>query len=187
MGQREKRVAALSPKKREYRRKHGYTDEEVRDALAALAMNLGNVRKTAQEMQIPAVTLGRWKNETYAQVYSDLEGRTAADVEHAIVTQARANAERAGRDIDAALEHTEKAMKRRNYDAVDSARVARDLSHVHSQSVDKMLTMTGRPSQITESRELINLVKSLEADGVLTVIDSTAEEITDGTDAGDNR
>jgi hypothetical protein len=50
-----------------------------------------------------------------------------------------------------------------------------------------MPTMTGRPSQITESRELINLVKSLEADGVLTVIDSTAEEITDGSDAGDGQ
>lgn len=193
MGAKEERVKRLSPEAAAYRRKHGYTDEEVRHALAALAANLGNATKTGKQIGIPGHTLSTWKNDTYAQVYADLEQRTAAEVEAAIVTQARANAARSGRDIDKALEHTEKAMQRRNYDAVDSARVARDLSHVHSQSIDKMLTMTGRPNQITESRELVNLVKSLEADGVIKVVDSTAEEvsdvqeITEGDDAGDHR
>jgi transposase-like protein len=40
-------------------RRH-YTDDERSDALAALAANGGNVEKTAEQVGVPAATLGHW-------------------------------------------------------------------------------------------------------------------------------
>ena len=53
----------------------------------------------------------------------------------------------------------------------DPARVARDLSQVVAQSTDKRLAVQGRPTQITEHRDVGEIVRALEAMKVVQVIE----------------
>jgi hypothetical protein len=68
-----------------------------------------------------------------------------------------------------------------NGEVKDPARVARDLSQVRSQQIEKRLALQGRPTHIVEKRSVDELVKALEGKGLATQVDaeSTAEEITD--------
>lgn len=58
----------------------------------------------------------------------------------------------------------------------DPSRVARDVSQVVSQQVEKRLALQGRPTQITEVRDVSEIVRALAGMKVVQVIDSTAVE-----------
>lgn len=160
-----------------------YTAEDRAHALAALVANLGNIARTVADTGISDKTLRKWR-EDYAEQYRDMEDTYARGIEAEIVQRARENARKAGEVVELAVEKAQTELESpRHISAGELAKVARDMSQVHSQNVDKVLTLTGRPSQITESRELVALVQSLENDGVLRIApstDSTAEEIPDG-------
>jgi hypothetical protein len=46
-----------------------------------------------------------------------------------------------------------------------------------TQATDKRLAVQGRPTQITEHRDVAEIVRRLQAIGVIEVIDSTAEDV----------
>jgi hypothetical protein len=143
-----------------------YTDSDRALALTAIIGNLGNVAKTSREIGIPERTLHNWKKE-YPDQYDALE---------------KQNAREAGMVVEGAIDRAKKVLAdtKQWISPGELAKIARDMSQVHAQNMDKVLTLTGRPTAITESRELVALVRSLEADGVLKVVEGTAEEITDG-------
>ncbi len=58
----------------------------------------------------------------------------------------------------------------------DPARVARDLADLKAKNVDKRLAVQGRPTQITETRNLAEIVKALQGLGVAEVIDPATGE-----------
>lgn len=60
----------------------------------------------------------------------------------------------------------------------DPSRVARDLSQIRTQSIDKRLALQGRPTQITEHRDVSELVNALVGMKVAEVVDSTATDET---------
>lgn len=64
----------------------------------------------------------------------------------------------------------------------DPSRVARDLSQVATQAVDKRLALQGRPTQIVEHRDTAEIIRKLEGMGVAVqaepAIDSTAIQET---------
>ena len=51
------------------------------------------------------------------------------------------------------------------------SKIARDLADVQSKAVDKKLSLEGRPSQITEVRDVADIVRALEAKKVITQIE----------------
>lgn len=63
-------------------------------------------------------------------------------------------------------------------DPAVASKVARDLSQVSTQSIDKRLAVQGRPTHITEHRDLTEIVRALAslAPGAVQFIDTTAEE-----------
>jgi hypothetical protein len=158
-----------------------YTDSDRALALTAIIGNLGNVAKTSREIGIPERTLHNWKKE-YPDQYDALEKKYAQQIEEEIVQRARQNAREAGMVVEGAIDRAKKVLAdtKQWISPGELAKIARDMSQVHAQNMDKVLTLTGRPTAITESRELVALVRSLEADGVLKVVEGTAEEITDG-------
>lgn len=82
--------------------------------------------------------------------------------------------------ISMALESTQRLL---NTGSVgDPARVARDLSQIRTQAVDKKLALQGRPTQISENRSIDELVRALEGLGVAQRVDAEAEA-TDDTPA----
>lgn len=91
------------------------------------------------------------------------------------------NARRASLITSIALDKTRELLERGKVE--DPARVARDLSQVMSQSVEKRLAVQGRPTQIVEHRDVGEIVRALEAMKVIQVVDSTAIEVTSDADA----
>ena len=61
--------------------------------------------------------------------------------------------------------------------ANDPSRVARDISQVKTQSIDKRLALQGRPSQVIETRDVAELVRALVGLGVAEVVDSGASAL----------
>lgn len=162
------------------------TDTEKAVALAALAANLGNVKQTARDIGRDPSTLRRWRDEN-PETYKGLEDKAALMVEQEILQRARQNAQNAGMAVEDAIRLAKEKLESTSLPATDLSRIARDLSQVHSQNVDKVLTLTGRPAVITESRELVALVQSLEADGVLRIkqpADAEGTVAEETTDAG---
>lgn len=155
------------------------------EALAALVENRGNVAKTSREIGMSESSLRRLRGE-HEDTYHQMETVWARVVENEILQRARANAREAGEVVEMAIGKARELVDTSRIGAAELARIARDMSQVHSQNVDKVLTLTGRPAVITESRELVALVESLEADGVLKVkqpkadAESTAEEMAPG-------
>ena len=82
-----------------------YTDAQVAEALARLAVNNGNIKRTAEELDIPRATLGLWRDKQ-AVVSMALSG-TIATTHPEIVDRAVALAERYLRLQDLALDRSE--------------------------------------------------------------------------------
>jgi hypothetical protein len=81
-----------------------------------------------------------------------------------------------------ALETTETMLKKGRIN--DPSRVARDLSQIRTQAVDKRLALQGRPTQIQANRSVDELVRALEGLGVarqaaLDVPDAEVVEVGD--------
>lgn len=64
-------------------------------------------------------------------------------------------------------------------DPAVASKVARDLSQVSTQSIDKRLAVQGRPTQITEHRDHREILRALQAMGVAQIVDGTAVEEPD--------
>lgn len=86
------------------------------------------------------------------------------------------NARRAALVTRLAIDQTQRMLE--NNEIREPSRVARDLAQVGAQSVEKRLSLQGRPTQIVEHRDVSEIVRALEGLGVvkLDAIESTAEE-----------
>ena len=113
----------------------------------------------AEGLAVNDRTLREWKYK-YAARYEQLRTEHAAKVEERIVEQCRntaalaASVERAGLTAD--LEKIEKG------DARDPSTSARNASVVKGINVDKMLALSGRPTQIVEKRDPAEIMRKLK-------------------------
>ena len=81
--------------------------------------------------------------------------------------------------IDLALQRTQERLKRN--DISEPWKVAREVSQVRTQAVDKKLALEGRPTTITERRDMDEVVRALEGMGVAKQIEVTVDaESTEG-------
>jgi hypothetical protein len=81
------------------------------------------------------------------------------------------NMRRATLAVKLAIEKTEDLLKAGK--VADPSRVGRDLSQVMAQSVDKRLALQGRPTQLVEDRDVGEILRKLQALGVIEVVDGT--------------
>ncbi len=85
-------------------------------------------------------------------------------------------ARRATSIVELALERTQARLQRN--DISEPWKVAREVSQVRTQGIDKKLALEGRPTAIHETRNTDEVIRQLEAMGVATqtVIEGTAVE-----------
>lgn len=88
------------------------------------------------------------------------------------------NASRAAKIIGIAMDQTQELLEAGKVQ--DPARVARDLSQVATQAIDKRLAVQGRPTQIVENRDVGQILRALQGMGVVS-IESSAEEDEDAS------
>ena len=152
---------------------NAYTEAEITEALMALVATASNASAAerwlkSQGKRTPvSKTLTEWSRTTYLERFNELRekyrDKLEADLAHSMRDAARAA-------TAATLEAVEAARQGiRNKTEKDPARAAANLARVAQSQTDKLLSLTGRPTQITETRNLEQIMRSLVAKGVLTL------------------
>lgn len=160
-----------------------YTPEQVLTALNALALNGGHIelaRKTlhAQGHDVSRATLYRWRTETYPERYRQVCDQLAPQVEAHVIELQRSLAVQATQTAIQAVELEQRRL--RGGKVKDAAASARNLATVAGISVDKILSLSGRPTSVIEHRTVDDDLRALRAAGI---VNGTAEEVTDAQPA----
>lgn len=141
-----------------------YTAEEITQGLMAMigwAGSAADAHKSlaAEGLEIPTSTLRKWVKETHRDQYEELRGKYAAQMEELLVKNYREMALRASAVQMKAVEAAEKMLD--TGQDRDPARTAASLSKVSQVSTDKLMSLTGRPTVITETRGVNEILRSL--------------------------
>lgn len=153
--------------------------ELVTEVLMDVIVNGGVVRPVAIKHGLTESVVSAWKRKTHAAQYRELEEKYGREIEERLVTKARQNAERAG-EIEAIL--IEKMLDTEGRDAPQALRAVTDAK---TKNIDKVLSLTGRPNQITENRDIGAILEGLARMNVVKVapeqpaIEATAEEVNE--------
>lgn len=174
-----------------------YTDEQRELALTTMVAAAGDEHRALELLSkadpdtfgsLTLATLVGWRDLKYAKRYREIADEHGPELENELVRAFRNVAVRAAVIQTDALDVVEAGIKK--LDAVEAARVARDLQHLSGQAVDKVLTLTGRPTEISEDRSLREIARGLMSQNLLLpvgpdgqVVDGTAVE--DDDRAGD--
>lgn len=155
-----------------------YTTEQVTEGLTALALAGGNsvtaeAQLTELGRRIPARTLLTWRTDQHPERYRDICNDVAPQIESRVIHLQR---ELAVRATEAALLAADLEHKRLAEGNVkDAAGSARNLTTVAGIAVDKIMSLTGRPTSVIEHRTVDDSLNRLHRLGL--VVDSEAEEI----------
>lgn len=150
-----------------------YTDDEVQRALYALIAFGGSAAPArrallaAFDLDVPAHTLRSWREGKYAQRYTDLQVAHGTDIEDALIRDTRDIARAAGAAMREAIDRVYEGIGDPRLRATEAAQIAAAMSKVQAASVDKLLSLTGRPQVITETRSAADIIRALEAKGVI--------------------
>jgi hypothetical protein len=154
-----------------------FTQAEIDKCLTAMIAYAGSATNAIRYLQHnePEVrcptpgTLINWSRTTHWERYEQLRETWAAKVEQTVANDMR-DAAREAIDVERlAVQRARERLEAGRDD--DPAKSAASLARVAQSNVDKLLSLTGRPSQITENRTVSELLRSLVASGALHLAD----------------
>lgn len=150
-----------------------FTAEEVETCLMAMVAWAGNARaasdylKAEKGLNVSATCLRGWKTGIHSIRYDELREKHAAGMEDRLAHEMRDVAMLAVQAERVAIEKTHEGLV--NGTEKDPARATANLARAAQSSTDKLLSLTGRPTQITESRNVGEILRSLAAKGVIAL------------------
>lgn len=150
------------------RRKTRYNQHEIDAGLSTLIACGGSVSQALEFVDIPEPTLRDWRHR-YADRYAELHDRVAPQIEAELARSARETALLAFDATRLGVEKTRLALE--NDQLKDPAGATRNLATTGAILTDKLLALTGRPTQITEHREPSKLIESLARKGITVSVD----------------
>jgi hypothetical protein len=156
-------------------------DFDVERAITAMILSpaledaVDVLRQQGVATTVQHLRVWRDRDPAIRERYGKRRQELAPQIEGRLANDLLDNAQRASAVITVAVEKTRELLEAGKVQ--DPARVARDLSQVVTQSVDKRLAIQGRPTQITEHRDVGEIIRKLQAIGVIEIIDSTAEDV----------
>ena len=137
-----------------------YTAEQVDRALLVLAINGGNSVKAeaalkAQGQEVPARTLIDWKTDLYPRRYLYIQQNHGRELEDVLVAQQRELA------LSASLKALEgiQGIDLDRIDMRDKAKTVQALQTSAAIATDKVLTLTGRPTNVTVTADATAVLK----------------------------
>lgn len=143
------------------------TDHQL--AMAAMAA-YPTLEQASEFLAEQGMTVSPAKLEVHKRLYPDLyeEARRqiAPRLENNLTGNLLDTARVASEAMNVAVIRTRERLDKNM--VTDPARTARDLADVIAKSVDKRLALEGRPTRITEHRDVDEIVRSLEAKGIIT-------------------
>jgi hypothetical protein len=161
-----------------------YSHEEIETGLMAMIAWVGNASAASRYLQsekqltISPGTLNNWK-QIHAIRYDELREKYAAQMESQIAHELR-DVARLATDVQRlALQRASERLEAGEDD--DPSRSAANAARVSQSNIDKLLSLTGRPTQITETRNLGEILRSLAAKGVIAIPETAETAETAGT------
>jgi hypothetical protein len=154
----------------------GYSDEDVTAGLMAVIGTSTFVEAAAmcagEGRSISEKTLREWVKETRVVQFEKLREEWAPKIEASLANNLLDNARLAAETERLAIEQARTELEEGR--AKEPAKIARDLSQVRSQAIDKRLALQGRPTQITERRDVNEIVRALVGMKVVQVTEQPA-------------
>lgn len=156
-----------------------YKTEEVDYALAVLVLHAGRPKAASMALQaegrdISPSLLSSWKqhpdgryDRVATQVMPRLDAKTANQLGEVVIKATSLESEM--------IDHLQDTYK--TLDTKDVASALRNVSTTKGINADKLNVLTGRPTQIVETRDATQILKSLMSKLPAHVVDSTAVEI----------
>lgn len=146
-----------------------YTLEQERTGLLALVMWAGNADAAARALSggdtpIPAATLEDWK-KSKADEYNRLRDRYASQLEDELVRQLRETAMEGVAVMRQAIAHARRRLDEGK--DIYPHQTAAGMAKTVSTATDKLLVLTGRPSQISDQRSFEQILRSLAGKRVI--------------------
>lgn len=161
-----------------------WPEEAVTAGLMAMIAWAGNASAASRQLaregtwQISAAVLTQWRTLHGAR-YDQLREKYAGQMEANLAHEFRDVARLAVEVERLALEKTVAGLV--SGEERDPSRAAANAARVAQSSTDKLLSITGRPTQITETRGLQEILRSLAAKGVLQLPEVTDADSTEAT------
>lgn len=152
-----------------------YTEEDVTRALYALIAFGGNPTPASRaldaafDLKIAVSTLRSWREAKYADRYTELQTEHGQDIEQALVRDTRDLARAAAAMTRDAIAKTAELMEDPRLRATEAAQIAASMAKVQQTNIDKLLALTGRPQAITEHRSAQDIIRALQAKGVIEI------------------
>jgi hypothetical protein len=148
-------------------------DLHVEQALAAIAAypraSEAQEFLKAQGIEMSPSTIKKYKYEYYDRL-AEIRKQLAPRIEATLADDMLDNARLATEVERLAIERTQELLD--SGMCQDPSRVARDLSQIRTQAVDKRLALEGRPTQITAHRDIDEVVRSLESMKVIKQVEA---------------
>jgi hypothetical protein len=157
---------------------------ERETAMSVLASLAGDTQTTARVLEdqysifVNADTIQSWRSGPCRDLYRRYQEEYAPKLEEALVREAREVAGRAMILERRLLDETERQLSTGKMN--DPAKAAANISRVKQSAIDKLLSLTGRPTTITQHQDAAEIIRALEGRGVLVpldqIVESTAEK-----------
>lgn len=113
-----------------------------------------------------------WIRDNYRDQYNDLRERVAPVLEKSLTHNLLDNALYSSEVTRLAMQQLEDRLKEGRVATQYLSRVVRDLADVQAKSIDKKLSLEGRPTKITEVRDVGEIVRALESKGILKELEA---------------
>ena len=110
----------------------------------------------------------------YYEPFQKRRAELAPKLEAKLVGDLLTNAQRITTAEGYCIEQVENQL--REGECKDPARTMRDLSQVRTQAIDKRLALEGRPTQISEHRNVDEILRALQAKGLVDTETTAIEE-----------
>jgi hypothetical protein len=122
------------------------------------------MREQGYEISTAKLAVYRDGQTPKSEEFRERRKELAPQLEAALADNLLSEATVSTRVIGVALETTMRLLNEGRI--ADPSRVARDLSQIRTQGIDKRLALQGRPTQITANRSLEEIARALEGMGV---------------------
>jgi hypothetical protein len=159
-----------------------FNDEEIDTALVTLALCAGNTRRASAELravniEVGQSTLHKWRTGLHCERYERLYRQQLPRISERVAQRCEELAESQA-ELAARLVH-EIGRNMAEIPARDLPGALRNVETAKAINVDKSALLRGRPTQIVERRDASELLRKLQATGVVSVgdVDATAEEV----------
>jgi predicted transcriptional regulator len=153
-----------------------WSPKDTTTILTLLARNAGNVAKTIREVKEDLGrapdrdTLANWRDRKHAEQYARIRDELSREFEADAVRTLRDRMRQAADAEELAITAMIEALQQGRVSNRDLAGVAFSMSKIKATNADRLLTLTGRPTQIIDDRSAQKVIEGLVRRKVLRIV-----------------